>query len=484
MKKYVKVLAPAMAAALTLPLFAACGKDGEAKAETYVGIDVNPSLSLVLDGDGKVLSVLADNEDAQVLLYGEDLTGMTAEEAAEKIASLSVELGYLNDENKGVSITVEGEAGEVESAFRAAFEGAADGISFSSGGTFSQNRKLAAVNAEYGLDLTIGEFRLIAEAKAADGSLTWEAAAEMDTSELLALIADAADAIEPYATAAYSAAKQAALYAYETAKGQLVDALWLVPYSTTYLPEVLTGQKVNYGAIYNAYTGAVRVLDAGLTAAEKAEETAEKVPVSDATLDAIATALGMSDEQKADFVAQVEADGKTVAALDDYLDVYFKNMTEDARQAIKDKIAEVTAAVQAEADKIDESIAQEYKDALKKLCSDLTALIPDSIKNTANTYLSEFSALAESIGKAAEGKEPKAAVYAVRDAIDGRSDEVMNAMRSDLTEEDIQKVENSIAAVTDALSAAEEKCKAAIAEAETQAREYLAALRAARENAE
>ena len=304
------------------------------------------------------------------------------------------------------------------------------------------------------------------------------------TGELLALIADAADAIEPYATAAYSAAKQAALYAYETAKGQLVDALWLVPYSTTYLPEVLTGQKVNYGAIYNAYTGAVRVLDAGLTAAEKAEETAEKAPVSDATLDAIAAALGMSDEQKADFVAQVEADGKTVAALDDYLDVYFKNMTEDARQAIKDKIAEVTAAVQAEADKIDESIAQEYKDALKKLCSDLTALIPDSIKNTANTYLSEFSALAESIGKAAEGKEPKAAVYAVRDAIDGRSDEVMNAMRSDLTEEDIQKVENSIAAVTDALSAAEEKCKAAIAEAETQAREYLAALRAARENAE
>ena len=36
---------------------------------------------------------------------------MTAEEAAEKIASLSVELGYLNDENKGVSITVEGGSG-------------------------------------------------------------------------------------------------------------------------------------------------------------------------------------------------------------------------------------------------------------------------------------------------------------------------------------------------------------------------------------
>ncbi len=484
MKRYAKTCAIALSAALALSLASACGKTGD-EAATYVGIDVNPSVSLILDGDGKVLSVAAENEDAQVLLYGEDLTGLTAGEAAEKIAELSVELGYLNENNTGVNITVEGKAGDIEGDIRAAFEASADGLglNFSSEGTFSVNRKLAAVNAEYNLDLTVGQFRLIAEAQKADGSLTWEAAAQMDTSRLLELAALAAETVEPYATATYTAAKEAALYAYETAKGQLVDSLWLLPYSTTYLPDVLTGQKVNYGAIYNLYTGASRTLGAGLSAAEKAEAAAREISVSDGTLDAIAVALGMSEDEKAAFVAQVTEGGKTVAALDAYLDVYFKNMTAEARAQIADKIAEVTAAVQAEADKIDASVAQEYKDAFAKLCSDLTALIPDSIKNTASTYLTEFSALVEDIGEAAEGKEPKAAAYAVKNAVDQRAEEVMNAMRADLTDEDVKGVEDAIAKVSDSLSAAEQRCKAALEEAETQAKEYLAALKEARKNA-
>lgn len=73
MKRYAKTCAIALSAALALSLASACGKTGD-EAATYVGIDVNPSVSLILDGDGKVLSVAAENEDAQVLLYGEDLT--------------------------------------------------------------------------------------------------------------------------------------------------------------------------------------------------------------------------------------------------------------------------------------------------------------------------------------------------------------------------------------------------------------------------
>lgn len=487
MKKYAKRCALALSAVLSLSLLAACGENEKNRAASYVGIDVNPSVSLVLDGNGKVISVLADNEDAQVLLYGETLTGLSAGEAAEKIAALSVELGYLNEDNKGVNITVEGKAGDLEGDIRAAFESAAEegglSLTFSSEGTFSAGRKCAAINAEYNLDLTVGQFRLISEAKKADGSLTWEVAATMDTSELLALAADAADIIEPYATAAYTAAKDAALYAYETAKGQLVDALWLIPYSTTYLPEILTGQKVNYGAIYNLYTGASRLMDAGLTAAEKAEAAAQSIAVSDGTLDTIAAALDMTEEEKAAFIGQVEANGKTVAALDEYLDVYFKNMAAEARREIAEEIARIAAAVQQEADKIEASVAQEYKDAFAKLCSDLTALIPDSVKGTANTYLSEFTALAEDIGKAAEGKEPKAAAYAVKEALSARADSVMAAMRADLTEKDIESVESAIQGVNDTLSAAEEKCRAAIEKAEAEAKAYLESLRAARESA-
>lgn len=486
MKKTIRYSAAALSALMTLSLFGACGSKDETGAVSYVGIDVNPSVSLLLDKNDKVLSVVAENEDAQVLLYGESsLVGMDAEDAAKKIAELSVELGYLNEDNKGVNITVEGKAGgdltnDIQAAFQASAQGL--GLNFSSEGTFSANRKTQAVNAEYGLNLSVGKFRLIVDARAADGTLTWEAAADMDVSELLDIVAEAAETVEPYATAAYNTAKETAACIYESAKGQLVDSLWMLPYNTTYVAQVLTGQKVHYGAIYNLYTGASRVLHAGLNAAEAAEEAAEKMTVSDGTLDAIAAALNLTEEEKAQFIAQVTEDGKTVAALDAWLDVWFKNMTEEARRQIADKIAEVTEAVQAEADKIDASVAQEYKDAFKKLCSDLTGLIPDSIRNTAKTYLDEFSALVTDISEAADGKEPKAAAYAVKEAFDKRAESVMTAMRDDLTEEDIKTVEAAIQKVNDALAQAEEIYRNALEEAETQAKEYLAALKAARQN--
>ena len=211
--KLSKILAASLSGAMVVSLAAACGNGGkdEGKAVSYVGIDVNPSVSLVLDKNDTVLSVLADNEDAQVLLYGENLVGMSADEAAKKIAELSVELGYLNENNRGVNITVEGKADaeKLSSAVEGSFEAAAEGLDlrFTSEGTFSLNRELNAVKAEYSSDaaiqgLTVGKFKLIAEAQSVEGTLTFTAAADMDVSELLNLISQKAETIEPYATAA------------------------------------------------------------------------------------------------------------------------------------------------------------------------------------------------------------------------------------------------------------------------------------------
>ena len=92
-----------------------------------------------------------------MLLYGENLVGMSADEAAKKIAELSVELGYLNENNRGVNITVEGKADaeKLSSAVEGSFEAAAEGLDlrFTSEGTFSLNRELNAVKAEYSLSL-------------------------------------------------------------------------------------------------------------------------------------------------------------------------------------------------------------------------------------------------------------------------------------------------------------------------------------------
>ena len=231
--KALKFLAAGTAVAMIFS-FAACGDtQKQAEAVSYVGIDVNPSVTLVLDKNDKVLSVLADNEDAQVLLLETDLTGMNAKDAAKKIAQLSVELGYLNQDNHGVNISIEGKAdkdeltGDIEAAFNAEADGL--GLTFSTEGLFSVNRRFESLKAEYKgnaaiENLTLGEFRLILEAKSVDDTLTFEAAAELDLSELLALINQKAEEIEPYATAAYIAAKESATRTYEAAKGMAVSA--------------------------------------------------------------------------------------------------------------------------------------------------------------------------------------------------------------------------------------------------------------------
>lgn len=481
--KGLKYVAAGLSGVLFISLCAGCAakESKDEGAVSYVGIDVNPSVSLVLDKNNKVVSVIAENEDAQVLLYGEaSLVGMSAEDAAKKIAELSVRLGYLGEDNHGVNITVEGKANaeKLTDGIEAAFTASAEGLelNFSSEGTFSINRELKAVNAEYNLNLSVGKFKLILEAQAADKTLTVDAAADMDVSELLDIVASAAETMEPYATEAYNTAKAAASYTYEMAKGQVLDALWLTPY-LKYTGEILSGTRVNYGLIYNTYAASVRAMTAGLDAAEAAAKTAAETPVSDTTLDAIAAALDMTEEEKAAFIADVAAGGKTVAALDKYFDVYFKNMTADERKAAEEKMNEVTAKVQAEADKIDAAIAQEYKDALNRLCKDLTALIPDSILGTANVYLTEFKALVNDVQKAADGKEPMAAAYAAKEAISARSEKVMEAMKADLTQEEVDGVNAATEKLQDTLASIEKTYNDALAKAEQTAKEYLASLK-------
>ena len=185
----------------------------------------------------------------------------------------------------------------------------------------------------------------------------------------------------------------------------------------------------------------------------------------------------MTEEEKTAFIADVTAGGKTVAALDKYFDVYFKNMPADERKAAEEKMNEVTAKVQAEADKIDAAIAQEYKDALNRLCKDLTALIPDSILGTANVYLTEFKALVNDVQKAADGKEPMAAAYAAKEAIAARSEKVMEAMKADLTQEEVDGVNAATEKLQDTLASIEKTYNDALAKAEQTAKEYLASLK-------
>ena len=89
MKKIAILLTLVLCVTLLTVSLAACNKDdGEdlTDATAFVTVDINPSVELTLNAEGKVLSAYGANEDGKVLLYGEaGIVGESVDKAVENI---------------------------------------------------------------------------------------------------------------------------------------------------------------------------------------------------------------------------------------------------------------------------------------------------------------------------------------------------------------------------------------------------------------
>lgn len=65
-----------------------------------LSIDINPSIELMLDAHNDVIMYMAKNRHAEVLLKDENLQGMSAENATERIVSLALKSGYFDMQGK------------------------------------------------------------------------------------------------------------------------------------------------------------------------------------------------------------------------------------------------------------------------------------------------------------------------------------------------------------------------------------------------
>jgi phage host-nuclease inhibitor protein Gam len=63
--------------------------------DSYVTLDINPSVELIVSPRDKVIYANPLNEDAEVLLVDLDLVGMDLEDAIDLIIETSIELGYI-----------------------------------------------------------------------------------------------------------------------------------------------------------------------------------------------------------------------------------------------------------------------------------------------------------------------------------------------------------------------------------------------------
>ena len=87
-----------------------CGNKTESQL-SYVIIETNPSVELVVNEKGVVVAVNGTNEDGKLLLQDEKIEGLKIEAATEKIVTLTEELGYtfkgsVKADSQGIEISV------------------------------------------------------------------------------------------------------------------------------------------------------------------------------------------------------------------------------------------------------------------------------------------------------------------------------------------------------------------------------------------
>ncbi len=99
MKKIMAIAGAALMLATGVGTFASCKKpQEEAKQKTVMNVCLNPEVEFVLDGDNKVVTVNAINEEGNLIISSEvfaDIQGKTAEEAAKLFVQVSKDTGYL-----------------------------------------------------------------------------------------------------------------------------------------------------------------------------------------------------------------------------------------------------------------------------------------------------------------------------------------------------------------------------------------------------
>lgn len=133
---------------------------------TEISFDVNPSMTMTVNGKGRVRSVTANNADAARVIEGLNFEGSTYEVAANAIIGAMLRTGYLSELSNSVLVSVSDGNAErsksVEQTILAEIEHIFSVENFDGAiicQTVSDNAQLQALAAEYGI--TMGKASLI-----------------------------------------------------------------------------------------------------------------------------------------------------------------------------------------------------------------------------------------------------------------------------------------------------------------------------------
>lgn len=325
------------------------GNPPAAEADGYVSLNINPSIDLIVDQYGKVMSVNATNDDARVLLYNETgIIGATIEDAVKKITTLAKNMGYLSSDDI-VGIVSEGISQEKVNAITSAITTTAQNLGLSittdlTGG-YSLYRELDEFKSKYPNNTTIQNLNIskfkLALAVSETSSTSLEVAIELDDSELIDRLNTNISKIELFMTEEFQNARDIAHSTFEQAKIFAGDIAYMYWFSQN----MSNNPKESYiGSMYVLYHASAKGLD--LIANTIEDNTLIKnYELSQTQIDSIKTTLNLSSED----VLKDSLGKITINSVEKYLDTYIKQNSSTDLSNVKTEIDTILDEAEIEA---------------------------------------------------------------------------------------------------------------------------------------
>lgn len=494
MKK--RILSIALSAILTLgaaSTLIACGGE-KSDRQSYVSLDINPAIELIVDKNDKVISVRGENEDGQVLLYEETgIQGEKIDKAIEKITELAIKYGYLDENNKVVDTLVTSSNDKYTSKLlekvNTSITATADGLGLSvttdADGAYSLLRKMEEVKKQFPnnvaiQNMSVQKFKLALSVSETEGK-SIEVVIELDDKELIEKLKSTSAEIEAFATDAYNQAKEQALAIYDEAAETATYGV----YTAFYLKNVLKHPTTcYYGGVYQAYATAAKGINAVVKAAELATSVAT-YPLTDEQINAVVTALGLenSDPLK-------NSKGEvTVQSIEAYADKVFKNTPagEQLEQTKKDLTDALEQAESVIKQKVNE-LSKDYKPQIEAAITAAEAVVT-TLKNTPmvgtliGTALDDMQDIIGDVKTLINGDAPAIDVLKEKaNRLEEKSQEYLKKIEEDLSAEEFEEIESEKAKILETLADTKQVMVNAISTAETEAKQYLEALKQERKN--
>ena len=166
---------------------------GESKASAIVSLDVNPSVQIEVDEDGKVIKALAMNDDAAEIIGTMDLSGSTLEVAVNAIVGAMVRAGKLSEIQNSILLSVNAKNAELEKQISDRLTAEVNKAMQESGlgaailsQSVADDKELAALAEKYGI--TEGKAQLIKKILGLAPQYTFESHVGLTVNELNVII--------------------------------------------------------------------------------------------------------------------------------------------------------------------------------------------------------------------------------------------------------------------------------------------------------